>query len=93
MAIAIRANTNTGTTSQGSVTTASFTPAANSRLFVFAGAMRNDHTQARNWTISGGSLSWTLVAASSLVNFEDYPEYMAATPRSGMPTLAAARLP
>ena len=54
-----RSSVNGGTSAAGSQNTASFTPTANSRLFVFSGAERNLHTSARSWTISdtGGDIS------------------------------------
>lgn len=40
--------------------TASFTPTANTKLVVIATCLNNNHTTAKSWAVSGGSLSWTI---------------------------------
>lgn len=65
--IALQINENSNTTSQGSRTSASFTPPANSELITFAVAGRDNHVTARNWTISDSLTgSWTSIAESTL---------------------------
>lgn len=78
MAIAItqRASSTNGTTSGGSLTSSSFTPTANSRLFVFAIASRDGHTATRAWSITDTSgRTWTKLAESTLTNWETFADY------------------
>lgn len=71
-----RITSNSGTTAQASRTTASFTPAASSRLFLFAAGQRDGHSSARSWSISDSiSSSWTLVDESTLRIWEATPNY------------------
>jgi hypothetical protein len=42
----------------------SFTPTANSRIFVAVMIQRDTHTQPEDWSISGGSLTWNAHAES-----------------------------
>lgn len=75
-AVTQRSSVNSGTTSVGSQATASFTPAANSRLFVFACAQRDNHSTARSWTISDTlSSTWTKLDESTLVDWETLAIY------------------
>ena len=71
-ALTQRSSVSGGTTSAGSQATGSFTPAANSRLFVFAAAERDNNTATRSWTISDtGSHSWIKLDESTLYQWGD----------------------
>lgn len=71
-----RSSVNSGTTGVGSQATASFTPAANSRLFVFAYAHRNNNTDTRSWAISDTlSSTWTKLDETALFAWQTLPEY------------------
>jgi hypothetical protein len=66
-----RISENDGESSGTSHVTASFTPTASSRLFVFAGAERDNSTAARSWSITDslGGTGWTLLDTSTLVDW------------------------
>lgn len=69
--ITSRSSVSSGLTGVGSQTTDSFTPAANSRLFVFAIAERVGHTTTRNWAISDTlSSTWTKLDESTLAAWQ-----------------------
>lgn len=71
-----RISSSQGTTSAGSYTSASFTPTADSRLFVFAATETDAQVNARDWTISNtGSLSFTKYDESPNVSFADQAIY------------------
>jgi hypothetical protein len=61
-----RANSNSAQSAVGLLTSASFTPTANSRLFVFACAECDGTLVTRNWQITDSlSLSWTKLDEST----------------------------
>lgn len=61
--ITARTNGSNGTAlGETTFTTASFTPTANSKLYVFAIATNENHGGTRNWSASGGGLTWTNIA-------------------------------
>jgi len=71
-----RADTGNGISSTQTHTTASFTPTANSRLFIFASAERDAHVTAQNWAISDSlSSSWTLLDTSTIYSWNGDSNY------------------
>lgn len=68
--ITLLINENTGVSSAGNRTSASFTPPANSLLVAFAVGGRDNQTVARNWQINDSlSGAWTNIAESALTNW------------------------
>ena len=68
--LTLRNATGNGTSSSATQVSGSFTPTANSRLFVFAVAERAEHVTAQSWSISNtGGLSFTLLDTSTIRNW------------------------
>lgn len=79
MTVTVHAAASSGTNDLNSHTTASFTPAANSRLYAACSIMRGGHSTAPSWSDPGGGLTWTPLDETSLYNFETDANYAVQT--------------
>lgn len=71
-----RVNANNGASSSQTLTSSSFTPTANSRLFIFAAGERDAHVSAQSWSISNtGGLSFTLLDTSTIYSWNGDSNY------------------
>lgn len=75
MTVTVHAAGSSGTTDLNSHNTASFTPAANSRLYAACLIMRSGHSTTPSWSDPGGGLTWTPHAESSFYSFEGDANY------------------
>jgi hypothetical protein len=75
MTVAVHAAASSGTGDLNSHNTASFTPAANSRLYAACLIMRANHASTPTWAAPGGGLTWTPHAESSFYSFEGDANY------------------
>lgn len=75
-AITLRDSSSSGTTGGQTFTSGSFTPTANSTLFVWANSQNDGHTTAPDIAISNtGGLTFTRVAQTAAAAFDVYNDY------------------